>query len=183
MNSTRNAYGNYDDFERDHIEFLKDQARRAREMEEEEHPEFRRRVMPKRRVVAHPVDHQDGRPYVRPHIVRSDGQYPMDYDMSPHPVFRRVLDPAMMRAFRPKADDHDTEKDLVGSIDKNEDWATSLENEEKSIKKEDQRVETVKKVEKVEKKEEKPTEEKKEEKPAEEKPADAKKEDKPKKGE
>ena len=92
-----------------------------------------------------------------------------------------MLDPALKRAFHKHSDDHDSEKDLVGSIDKNEDWATSLQSEEKSIQKEDQKVETVKKVEKVdktEKKEAKPEEEKKDEKPA-----DAKKDDKPKKGE
>jgi hypothetical protein len=113
--------------------------------------------------------------------MRREGQYPMDYDASPHPVFKRVLDPALKRAFPKHSDDHDSEKDLVGSIDKNEDWATSLQSEERSIQKEDQKVEAVKKVEKVdktEKKEAKPAEEKKEEKPA-----DAKKEDKPKKGE
>ena len=137
-----NAYGNYDDFEKDHIKFLKDQKRIAEAMEEEEYPEFKRikssrRVnSPIRREVIPSEASDNERAYVRPHIIRledPEGHSHGDYDASPHPVFRRVLDPALNRAFPKHSDDHDSEKDLVGSIDKNEDWATSLQSEERSI--------------------------------------------------
>ena len=34
MNRTHNAYGNYDDFEKDHEKFLRDQKRVAKAMED-----------------------------------------------------------------------------------------------------------------------------------------------------
>jgi hypothetical protein len=83
-------------------------------------------------------------------------------------MIRRVLDPALDRSFHKRADDGDSEKDLVGAIDGNEDWATSLQKEEKAIQKEDQKVESVTKVEIVDKVDDKAkNEDNKEEKPAE----------------
>ena len=58
--------------------------------------------------------------------MRREGEYGADYDASPQPMIRRVLEPALDRSFRKRADDGDSEKDLVGAIDGNEDWATSL---------------------------------------------------------
>jgi hypothetical protein len=72
-----------------------------------------------------PVEMPDGstRPFVIPRIVVTrEGAY----DVAPHPVFRRVLEPALDRSFRKKEDDPETERDLVGHIDANEDWASSL---------------------------------------------------------
>ena len=61
-----------------------------------------------------------------------------DEEMSPHPVFRRIMDPTKNRIYRRAVGDgEDTEKDLVGSIDSNDDWASSLQAEEKAISKED----------------------------------------------
>ena len=71
------------------------------------------------------------RSYVRPHIIRR-GHYEADFDAPIHSIDR---------SFRKRADDCDSERDLVGAIDGNEDWATSLQKEEKSIQKEDQKVE------------------------------------------
>jgi hypothetical protein len=48
------------------------------------------------------------------------------------------MDPTKNRIYRRSVGDgEDSEKDLVGSIDANDDWASSLQAEEKAISKED----------------------------------------------
>lgn len=167
---------------------MREQARVARIIGKHQSPEYTRTYDQgsSDEEYGHPVGSHE-RPYVRPRIVRVEGEYPRDYDASPHPIFRRVQ-PALEKAF-PNRGDGDSEGNLVGSMKENEDWATNLQHEEHSIQKEDQKVDDAHSVEKVDKTpnkdeaEEKNEEKPAEEKPAEEKPAEEKKEEKPKFGE
>lgn len=141
--------GEEERFMKDHQRFMREQARLSRklnnpsESQDESgfpYPADRKRMAPSRDIEGesafpYPIYRKRGPPAreieeeipIRIRRVVADES---------DPLFRRVLE----RSFKKKEDDKDSEKDLVGSVDSGEDWATSLQAEEKAISKEDQKV-------------------------------------------